>query len=460
MNREKPSFFKLSILIVAVLATAVFTCTGTGTVLAEGRILATITVIDGGGAQIRRSGASEWAPASEEMELFKGDSIKTDKVSKVEVQLPDNSIIRISELSNMTFGVPATSGVKLDIDQGQMWCKLKKLEAGEEFEVVTPQVTAGVRGTTFWVDAQNPDEHVIGVEDGQVEAMRGQNRVMLQRQMRIAAMKGRLAEADRFDPEKRQRWEQFTNRIVTERLERFRDVVGEYRDNAIETTKTGAALVKNVGELDRKTRTLVVNVETTVKKQERLTQETDNVVEKVKKAMKTKQARVKKNQLRKLSRKVDKLIKTSGEVFGDFKSSRENFTTHFQTVQEYLHQTRELNKKIATLKKQQDELKRKTERNRRRREFDPDWPKLQKIQSAIDNRVSEVIENTERSEKILSRVGDATQDKAVTLIEHTEQLKNYIDENKAKIVESVKSLGQTHAKLAMARKAIDKELNK
>ncbi len=460
MNKQKTYCFRPYLFVLAVLTAVLFNWTTTEAVRAEDTPLATVTVIDGDGAQMQRNGAADWEPASEEMDIYQGDKIKTDKVTKVEAQLPDNSIVRISELSSITFGVPEISGTKLDMEQGRMWCKLKKLKTGVTFEVVTPTVTAGVRGTTFWVDAQNPEENIIGVEDGQVEAVRGRKRIMLNRLMRISALRDRLEEADYFDPEKRQRWEQFTTRIIKKRMERFREVVGEYRDNSVEAAEKGAELVRNITELDKKTRELVAGLEVTMKKQERLTQETDKLVGKAKQVKKNRQTRLKKYQLRRLKSKVDRLIKTSAEVADDFKTSKEAFTKHFLSVQEYLQQTRELDTKISALKKQQNELKRKTERKKKRREFDPDWPQLQKIHAVIEKRVAEVIENTERSDKILSRFGEATQEKAVTLFEHTEKLKTYIDENKTRIRESVKSLGKTHAKLVVLQQAIDKELEK
>jgi hypothetical protein len=88
--------------------------------------------------------------------LFKGDKIQTMSDAAVDIkfigrgvtQLKSQTLIIINELS-------AVKSINIKMEKGKALLALKKLSKDQSFEVITPTAVAGVRGTSFMLDASS-----------------------------------------------------------------------------------------------------------------------------------------------------------------------------------------------------------------------------------------------------------------------------------------------------------------
>lgn len=109
-----------------------------------------------------------------------GDLLETGRRTRLEVKLADESVLRLGPVSRArveeaTFGETAGDrkvGAKLLV--GKIWANVAKAVGGEaRFEVRTENAVAGVRGTTFRVDAARDRSVVVKVYSGTVAVAAG-----------------------------------------------------------------------------------------------------------------------------------------------------------------------------------------------------------------------------------------------------------------------------------------------
>jgi len=100
------------------------------------------------------------------------DTIVTGAQSSCDIKLGD-SIIRIKDKSKMEFSAlglkNSLENTTLDLGEGRMLCKPKKLLKNESFMVKTPTAVAAVRGTEFTVESDAAQTTRIKVYDGKVK---------------------------------------------------------------------------------------------------------------------------------------------------------------------------------------------------------------------------------------------------------------------------------------------------
>lgn len=109
-----------------------------------------------------------------------GDVLETRRRTRLEVRLADRSVLRIGPLSRVevesaVFGkTPEDRKVTARLAVGQVWANVAKAVGGEaRFEVKTENAVAGVRGTTFRVDAATDRSVVVKVYAGTVAVAAG-----------------------------------------------------------------------------------------------------------------------------------------------------------------------------------------------------------------------------------------------------------------------------------------------
>jgi hypothetical protein len=107
--------------------------------------------------------------------VFAGDVIETQKRTRLEIKLADQSALRLGpaarvDLSSASFGRSVEDRrVSAKLQVGNVWAKVAKTVGGESrFEVKTENAVAGVRGTTFRVDAARDRSVVVKVYNGTV----------------------------------------------------------------------------------------------------------------------------------------------------------------------------------------------------------------------------------------------------------------------------------------------------
>jgi hypothetical protein len=109
-----------------------------------------------------------------------GDVLETKRRTRLEVRLADRSVLRLGPSSRAvvqaaTFGKSVEErNVSAKLLVGKVWANVAKAVGGESrFEVQTENAVAGVRGTTFRVDAAKDRSVVVKVYSGTVAVAQG-----------------------------------------------------------------------------------------------------------------------------------------------------------------------------------------------------------------------------------------------------------------------------------------------
>jgi len=112
--------------------------------------------------------------------VFQGDAIETARRTRLELKLADGSVLRLGPLSRVdldaaAFGASADDRkVSAKLRVGNVWASVTRQLGGEaRFEVRTENAVAGVRGTTFRVDAATDKSVVVRVYSGTVAVAAG-----------------------------------------------------------------------------------------------------------------------------------------------------------------------------------------------------------------------------------------------------------------------------------------------
>ncbi len=130
-----------------------------------------------GEASRRAAGAPE--PLAVGSAVYADDLLETRTRTRLELTLVDRSVLRLGprsrvRLTKALFGATAADReVAATIAVGSVWAKVTRALAGGRFEVRTSNAVAGVRGTTFRVDARADRSCVVKVYSGAVAVAGG-----------------------------------------------------------------------------------------------------------------------------------------------------------------------------------------------------------------------------------------------------------------------------------------------
>jgi hypothetical protein len=106
------------------------------------------------------STGTDWVTADFDIEIYKGDLIKTGAESRCEITLEDGSIVRMEENSSQQFEKCMVSksakDVSLFLSTGKLWLNARKILAkSDSFKVRTNKAVCAIRGTKFRVDTDD-----------------------------------------------------------------------------------------------------------------------------------------------------------------------------------------------------------------------------------------------------------------------------------------------------------------
>ncbi len=103
-----------------------------------------------------------------------GDTLETQQGARLEVRFGDNSVLRLGprakvQLAEAHFGGAARRRFSARLFFGKLWAKVTSVIQGEQkFQIETENAVAGVRGTTFRMDANEDKSVLVRVYDGTV----------------------------------------------------------------------------------------------------------------------------------------------------------------------------------------------------------------------------------------------------------------------------------------------------
>lgn len=124
------------------------------------------------GPAFKSKDGKDWRPVLKGDFLGTNENVKTGVKSRLELTLPDGSRVRFSE--NTTFKVESLMfteeerGFEIKVFFGKAWSKAAKFKKASKFEVKTSTAVAGIRGTTFRVDANEDLSSLVKVYEGEV----------------------------------------------------------------------------------------------------------------------------------------------------------------------------------------------------------------------------------------------------------------------------------------------------
>lgn len=127
------------------------------------------------GSAFKSKDGKDWKPVMRGDFLGANESVKTGVRTRLELTLPDGSKVRFSE--NTLFKVESLlfteeeRGFEMKAFFGKVWFnvkKFKKLKKVSKFEVKTATAVAGIRGTTFRIDANEDLSSLVKVYEGEV----------------------------------------------------------------------------------------------------------------------------------------------------------------------------------------------------------------------------------------------------------------------------------------------------
>ncbi len=109
------------------------------------------------------------------MSVFYGDTIKTLRKGRCQVNMAASGILRLSKNTTVTFPIESNKSDKVSVIkmlQGKTWTNIKQLAKDEVFEVRAPKLVAAVQGTKIIV-SYDPKTGVatLGVGSGKVKAI-------------------------------------------------------------------------------------------------------------------------------------------------------------------------------------------------------------------------------------------------------------------------------------------------
>jgi hypothetical protein len=129
-----------------------------------------IVITDLGGDVFKKDGEDEWADVYIEDLLTESDIVKTGESSYCELQFGDAAFVRIQDNSLLQMKSVLTevgeTEITLGLDLGTVLCKVEKLVENEKFQVDTPGMVCGVRGTRFGIEVNETEDMSLFVEEG------------------------------------------------------------------------------------------------------------------------------------------------------------------------------------------------------------------------------------------------------------------------------------------------------
>lgn len=136
---------------------------------------AEVTLLQGR-AEALSKGETAWKSLRVGSSLSRDDELRTGDQSRIEIRLPDRSILRFDQRStfamrNLFFNAQEGSReVKVDIASGKTWANVRKAFGPKKtFEVASVNAVAGVRDTIWRMNVEADQSILIRVYEGRVE---------------------------------------------------------------------------------------------------------------------------------------------------------------------------------------------------------------------------------------------------------------------------------------------------
>lgn len=129
-----------------------------------------------GKAEVLAKGETAWSPLKVGSLLSREDEVRAGEKSRIEIQLPDRSILRFDQrttfkMKTLLFDPKEGSReVKVEVGTGKTWANVRKVFGSKKtFEVASANAVAGVRDTVWRMTVEEDKSTLIRVYEGSVE---------------------------------------------------------------------------------------------------------------------------------------------------------------------------------------------------------------------------------------------------------------------------------------------------
>jgi hypothetical protein len=183
-----------------------------------------VTFLKGSGKR-QAMGKGAARPLRRNDEVLEGDVLQTAKDGRLEVKLADGSVIRLASASTIRVGIAKENAEKegqnaqSKLTAGRLWASVAKAVGGQSrFAVRTENAVAGVRGTTFRVNAETDGATVVKVYEGAVAVS---NAPLIEKNSASKGpidFQGRREVAAPFQEVSRDQWEKIVGRMMSVRV--------------------------------------------------------------------------------------------------------------------------------------------------------------------------------------------------------------------------------------------------
>jgi len=120
-----------------------------------------------------------WINAQVGQNLNYGDRVRTGEFSRATIQLPNESVMRINELTTITLKPPKKTTGKPGIDLRKGALYFFSRNQPDEYEFGTPTTTGAIKGTEFELHLDSEENTVMTLFDGEVDLSNAQGSIAL-----------------------------------------------------------------------------------------------------------------------------------------------------------------------------------------------------------------------------------------------------------------------------------------
>lgn len=202
---------KTLIIVVAILLAII---TFSVIILAPPSAATAILYIESGTVEVDTG--KGWQPATNEMKLQIGNSIKTGN-GEATLILLEGEVMQLEPGTEVTLDLVSKKKISLTQKSGETWNKVTKISGVREYEVTTPTTVATVRGTEFLLGMGQME-----VAEGNVEFERKEDK----KKMMVGALNKATADSmtmEKMDSADMAKMEKYKIRML-KRLERVREM--------------------------------------------------------------------------------------------------------------------------------------------------------------------------------------------------------------------------------------------
>ncbi|MFB3925285.1 MAG: FecR domain-containing protein [Syntrophales bacterium] len=144
-----------------------------------GRGEARITLLEGT-ASIMADGQKAWRPLAVGMTLKGGDQVNIENKSRMEIRLPDQSVLRFADNTRFKIqkiDISRESNARtavINVALGKTWANVNKsFGVKPNYEIASRNAVCGVRGTVYRMNVEDNQSVLVRVYEGEVNVSGG-----------------------------------------------------------------------------------------------------------------------------------------------------------------------------------------------------------------------------------------------------------------------------------------------